>query len=478
MTDRSLRTWLRRRAAVDSRGLAAFRVALGLVLLVDLAWRLPELRAHYTDAGALPRSVLGALYPGWDALSLHALSGALWAQAALFGLAAVAAAALVVGYRTRLATAASLVLLVSLQIRNPFVLNGGDILLRRLLFWGLFLPLGARWAVDAPSARDGADGDARAPTDTVAGVATVGLLAQVVAVYVTNAAVKLRADIWLAGDAVRHVFQLDQFTVLLGDVLAGTGLLLSVAGWLWLGLLLVSPLLLLLTGRRRGLLAAAFVVAHFGMLLTLQIGVFPLVSMTALLPFLPSALWDRVERRAEAWDGPALPSSPREPLAARLPALSTAARSLAAVCLAVLIVVNAVALGVVAAPAGTPERVESRSWDMFAPSPPLGTWWYAAPATLASGERVNLLTDHDPDGSKPPEVSSLYDERWRKLLGDAAGEPLLRQSLADSLCARWNARHSDDAVNVTLVRYREPTVFDGPESIEREPLGRYQCGSD
>jgi small subunit ribosomal protein S8 len=31
----------------------------------------------------------------------------------------------------------------------PEVLNGGDVLLRLLLFWAIFLPLGARWAVDS-----------------------------------------------------------------------------------------------------------------------------------------------------------------------------------------------------------------------------------------------------------------------------------------------------------------------------------------
>jgi len=45
---------LRRRIRIDVRALAAFRVALGVVLLVDLALRARNLTAFYTDAGVLP----------------------------------------------------------------------------------------------------------------------------------------------------------------------------------------------------------------------------------------------------------------------------------------------------------------------------------------------------------------------------------------------------------------------------------------
>ena len=40
-------------------------------------------------------------------------------------------------------------LLMSLQARNPAVRNGGDETFRLLLFWSMFLPLGASWSVDA-----------------------------------------------------------------------------------------------------------------------------------------------------------------------------------------------------------------------------------------------------------------------------------------------------------------------------------------
>ena len=131
--------------ALDLRSLALLRVGLALLLLGDLALRAGDLRAHYTDAGVLPRSAL----PPAGTLSLHLLGGSAAFQGALFAVAAAFAAALLVGWRTPLATAGSWFLLVSLHARNPVVLQGGDILLRVLLFWSLFLPLGARWSLDA-----------------------------------------------------------------------------------------------------------------------------------------------------------------------------------------------------------------------------------------------------------------------------------------------------------------------------------------
>lgn len=466
----TVREALARRFAIDRRALAAFRISLAFVILVDLTRRLTDLVAFYTDAGVLPRSVLGALYPGWDVLSLHALSGAAWVQGLLCLAAAVAALSLLVGYRTRLATFVSLVLLVSIQVRNPFVLNSGDILLRRLLFWGLFLPLGSRWAADTT---EGAADD-----HSVVGPATVGLLAQIVVVYATNAVVKLRADVWLRGDAVRYAFQLDHFTVLFGDVVAGWTPLLTLVDWLWVGMLLTSPLLVVLTGWRRAALVGAFVGAHLGMMLTLSIGVFPLVSATGLLALFPSVVWDRAADRLRPLASLSAVGPERTPLADRVPTLSRIARALAVCCLAVILVTNAVGLGVVAAPAGTPDRLTDRSWDMFAPSPPLATWWYEAPANLTSGERVDALTGEQYDRSRPTEAASRYpNERWRKFLDDARTEPRLRRSLATFLCERWNRTHGDEMTAVNLWVATERTDLDGPETVERERLGRYRCGA-
>jgi hypothetical protein len=76
------------------------------------------------------------------------MNGMPFFQALLFGVAALAALGLLVGYRTRLMTIVVWVLLLSLHMRNPLVNGAESPMLRMLLFWGMLLPLGAYWSVD------------------------------------------------------------------------------------------------------------------------------------------------------------------------------------------------------------------------------------------------------------------------------------------------------------------------------------------
>ncbi len=161
-----LRRALDRVFGIDARSLALFRVAVGLILLADLTIRVGSLAEHYSDEGVYPRKAwmeaMGTAYvqspagatavtaePGADWLwSLHAMNGRVEFQAGLFALAGVAAMAMIVGWRTRTATFISWLLLTSLHFRNETICNAGDDLLRVMLFWAMFAPLGSRWAMD------------------------------------------------------------------------------------------------------------------------------------------------------------------------------------------------------------------------------------------------------------------------------------------------------------------------------------------
>ncbi|MFB6168658.1 MAG: HTTM domain-containing protein [Haloferacaceae archaeon] len=497
---RRLRRALGRHLGVDARALAALRVGLGLLLVADLLGRARDIRAFYTDAGVLPRSAHAELTAEWFR-SVHLLSGDLWFQALLFVVAAVAATVLTVGYRTRTATAVSWLLLVSLHNRMPVVLNGGDVLLRMVLLWAIFLPLGARWAVDA---RRRADGATRDRTGRVASLASAGLLLQVVTMYSVNAALKLSGTLWVEGSAIRYVFSLEQFTTPVGALLATHPELLVAVDRVWLALVTGSVLLVLLRGWPRAALVGAFAGGHLSMYLTMRLGLFPFIACVALLAFLPPVVWDRLAEGADRVDvrpGRALAAADR--VLPRLPTLPPPGRvretlaTLAVVCVLVLAVLGNVQpattvrdrvpdaadpvldLAVDARPAVYATRTD-QYWTMFAPEPMRTDGWYVVPARLENDSRVDALHRRPVRWTTPDDVAASYpNARWRKYLVNLwrPGFAPYRDHLADYLCRRWNATHETDIVALDLYYVEQPGRLSGPEPTNPVLLEEHRCGT-
>ena len=135
--------------ACDERSLALSRVALGVIIILDICVRARDMEAHYGENGLSPTNV--SLEMGGPALfSFHFLyPHALAYHQFLFYLAGLSALACVVGFFTPIFWCLSWLFLVSTQNRNLLILNSGDDLLRLLFFWGHFLPLGNVFSWDA-----------------------------------------------------------------------------------------------------------------------------------------------------------------------------------------------------------------------------------------------------------------------------------------------------------------------------------------
>ena len=474
------------------RALAAFRIALGVVLLVDLALRARNLTAFYTDAGVFPRSLLAESYP-LARVSLYALSGEAWVAGLLFLVAGLAAVALAIGYRTRVAAAVSLVLLASLQARNPFVLNAGDTLLWQLLGAGLLCPLGARWSVDAVRGRGAAPGE-RSPTDRdrFAGPAAALLLTVVLAVYVSNAVVKLGGEAWPAGEAVETVFRLTYLHGPLGGLVPESPALLAAATYGWLALLVASPLLVVSAGRLRAVLAGLLAAAHLSMAFTLQIGVFSVISATALVPFFPPFVWDRTEslaapaierlRSAVGGDSASVVggAGAAGSLSAVVPdraAVDRVVAVVAALLLVALLAWTAMGLGVVAAPepvAAVSDPTES-DWDMFAPEPPSTDRLVLATATTADGDRIDALYGDPVAADRSPSDARRYPTaRWRKHFSLLSTEDAERvDATLAHLCDRATGFSGEETASVTVSSV-EVDVSGSGEGRVRE-VGTREC---
>jgi hypothetical protein len=193
---------------LDYRSLALLRVSLAGLMLADLWWRSRDLRAFYVRGGML---VPDEFYQSNKyQISVHGVCHALFAQVLLFALHAFSCITLLVGYRTTTSAVVAFVLLSSLHTHLPVVSTSGDDMLRILLFWSLFLPLGHTFSLDAAlrnervdfrnaSEIDDAARARRRPTYgdfTTTSMATLALITTIACVELTIAATKSGVDWW------------------------------------------------------------------------------------------------------------------------------------------------------------------------------------------------------------------------------------------------------------------------------------------
>lgn len=440
-----------RRFAYDLRSLALYRMALAVILLVDLVERGRDLGAFYTDAGLVPKSDVVE----WWRWSLHALSGSAVWQAALFGLAGVFALALLVGYRTRLATVGSWLLVVSLQNRNTMVLTGGDDMLRLMLFWSMFLPLGARYALDR----------ARPAGARVASAGTFAYTVQIAAIYVFAAILKTGAEWRVDGTALAYALHIDFYVRPFGTAmlaLPSEVLQAMTRGVWWLELL--GPLLLLVP-RLRNLAVLAFVALHAGIALCLSIGIFPFVGMIAWIPFVT---WGRSEARLL-----------REPRLLRWAVCFLAGFAV----LWNLGTVSRIGVGP-AAPLARAVRLDQQ-WALFAPHPYREGGWYVIEGRRPDGGTVDLyryaMTGEAAPGAvtfdKPDDVAATFKtSRWNKYLTNLYfSNPRHLERFAAWLERSYRRDHGELA-GITILRVVEKTVLEGPQTATPVVLHRHACG--
>lgn len=475
---------------LDLRGLAVMRIGLGLIMLRDLWVRAYDLEAFYSDRGALPRDAILDHLDGTWRFSLHMMNGQWQFNAVLFLIHAVFAAMFLVGFRTRLANLVCWIFVLSLHARGSIQLQAGDVVLRLLLFWSLFLPLGARASIDALRRPPRTQAASRVVT-----VATAAFGFQMAAIYFFTAILKSGRP-WLDGSAVYYALNIDYFgkqpfcsmiidTAPVIDVLgADTHAWLVANVWphinpqvpwaasaFTFGTIIfewVGPLLLLFPVWRapvRAFVVTGFIALHLGFFAGLEIGLFPWICIAAWLAMLPGPLWDRLGWR----DAPGVK---RPVQRAKWPFNGVAFFFL-------LLVVNwnlsTIRKQVPSAPI-VPSEVRwvghllrlDQNWNMFAPYPLKDDGWYVIPGELFNGEMVDLwgggaptwVAVDDSDGHKPllhpsdesleldrtqPElVSAMYpSQRWRKYMRNIwmKKHKKLRLYYGKYLCRAWNADH-------------------------------------
>ena len=473
--------WVELVLGVDVRSLALFRILLGGVIVYDLGIRFSSLNAHYTDNGILTRAVLREISENPLIISVNMLGGSEIWQALIFVSAACFAVLVILGYRTRLSTILCAILILSIHVRNPFLNNLGDWFLLNLLFWSTMLPLGATFSLDA-----NIRGKSEFVNPTCLSVASMGMTFQVLALYFFSVYYKI-SPVWHAeGSAVYYALSLDRLVTS-----AGEWVLTSLPEWLSLltnGTLFLEkwgPLLLFVpffTIPLRIGVVFCFTLFHVGLMLTLELGIFPWICIAAWMLFLPGKVWDFFLSESV---------SPEDKVGKVVKGhgdlkINWLETLIAIFLLLVMISSNLLHSGKMSEayyergykyvePLVNSFNLRQR-WNMFSPHPSKQDGWFLVVGVKDNGTLVNLTDGGSRiDWRRPRDISRTYiNQRWRKnfewvMMRWDPHARLVSVYMKDA----WNAsREREEQVNQVLIYFMTEYTQDSYNStpVERKLL--------
>ena len=504
--------YIRRCFTIDSRSLAIFRIAVALLIIADVILRSRNFYFYYTDDGVVPQD-LAELYRR-EAFSFFFYTSDPTLIAGLFVFGVVIAIALLIGYKTRIATILSFLFVISLDHHNPLVLSYADTLFRMLLFWAIFLPLGERWSIDAIQR-------SRPSRPAVVSWATAAIMIQMVYMYFVNAMNKFPSPLWHSGEAAIIVMGIDEMTFLIGNFTRNFPTLLQIGGFTWFHIMLLSPLLILLYGRARYPQLLLFMGGHASFAITVRIGAFAYVAIAGLLIFLQPRFWRDVSilinrlglatgiRRTRT----TVYSSGKR-LAALLPGriIDFPSRdTVAHVTLSVLVIIAMIGLFVLPSfamaadgpyldenpiPGENPVEdftakfgVTQPPWSIFAgPGPRSVDRYYVFPAQTADGDVIDIYNDrpmtYDRPGQHLQHQHYTYRERFfMNSIRRSGSTGTAAQLYAEHLCQTWADDRGVELTHINMYEVRERITLqtiDDPDNREREInlMSRHSCGDD
>jgi hypothetical protein len=448
--------------------MAFFRIAIASTVLVDIGNRIIDLSAHYSDLGVLPHSILLSRHWNEYYFSFHLISGHAFWQMTLMFVAAIVAGLMAIGYKTQLMTALSWLLLISLHNKNPLVLQGGDVFLRAVLFWAMFLPIGMKLSVDSyiPSHLT------NNPTVTNSLtfkrkwfhlIPELCMMLQISHVYFFAGITKWFEPSWQAGEGLFYALHTDQFTTRLALWLQTLDLPLKTANDFVIYAETCVPLFMFMPFKNAWFrLVTAFSLwgIHLGIALLLNVGLFSIIGMAASLIIVPDMFWHNIPARLYKrlqirWERIISHFYGVFPTPEFQKRKAIGVHKVTAIFCGLLgiIIMNHVLSSVPQLrvrrlkswePAIQILRLDQR-WNMFS-KPLYDDGWLVMPGLLQNGNIVDL---NSPDFKLRPAptttVSDTYRrQRWRKYLMNIASrnQEKDRLQLAQYLCRDWNESHN------------------------------------
>lgn len=445
-------TYLREVFTIDLRSLAVLRILIASIIFYYLALIGSSAPMFYQETGVLPmdlnrEAVLQSGGGFWSVLWLSESVNWFWLCVAITGLATTS---LMLGFCTTISTVVTLVMVWSFQVRNPLVLTAGDILLRMVLVWGVFLPWGKLWSIDDLWARS------KHGTPSVMQLksfATAAIMLQLAFIYFFSGVAKFNGG-W-SGTALVQSLNLEMYVRGNWDWLIDQRLLVN---GLAIGILIVEivgPILLFVPKVNqywRGMMMALMCLMHLGIWLSMSIGVFSIVAIVTWLVFIPGEVWNQLLGR---------PDPMKRQRKRRTSQSHSKNRVSQYVCAALLVFVVLLNLDKTRFGQFLPNQLNSfatilmiqQEFKMFA-NPPTASPWPQYVSTLNDGDVVDLFRGNARATDEKPRSVYRYlkSQFWRRYHFNLIDSPLpenetpsiyhrLRKRLLDVQITKWNQRH-------------------------------------
>ncbi|HLT06685.1 MAG TPA: hypothetical protein VK014_04110 [Cyclobacteriaceae bacterium] len=471
---------------LDLRALALLRISLSVLLLLDLIFRLADLKAFYTSEGVLPADALFRFQWNTWYFSLFTSNDNGAITSLLFLGYFICICCLLLGFRTKLFTFIVWMCLISLHNRTPLVTQAGDHLLRMLIFWGMFLPWGNFLSLDASTKRRSAASQPYAYES----FACLAYTCQVVFLYFFSAILKNSPEWRSEFTAIYYALSLDQLVRPVGEWLyPHTSLLKAMTAGVYY-VELVLPLLLFLpffNSWCRLAVIVGTVSLQLGIFATLNAGLFTATSILMMVGLLPPSTMDKIWPWLSIRAGSAIAMANR-----LLPSYaifrgktfisrnySIFSESVVALALVYVLAWNMGTIGKKVIPdkllwIGYFFKLEQH-WAMFAPTVYKNDGWFIYQGTNGQGRYIDILREGRPvNYEKPKRVAELVrNDRWRKY-----GENILMQSnaplrpyMCDFLLKEWNSSQPQQAITHLKIIYMHELTL---PNYQTAPLERWE----
>lgn len=462
---KKLEVYFQKRYFFDARVLSIGRILIAFIILVDLIYRYQNLVAHYTNEGVLPALVLKEYYPFYQYyISIHNFFDTISGQKILFGFHFLITLLLLIGYKTRIFTLLSFLMLLSLHHRNPVILQGGDDLLRITLFYMIFLPWGRFYSVDSIVEKNSIKKDIDFSWIYVV------LLLNVSMVYLFSAFLK-NADEWRhSGTAIYYALSLDSLRIGLGNILYKNFILMKMlTGVVYYFFEIIVPLLLIFSFNLfiRNFAALMIIVLHLMIVSSLKVGIFPFVGIsTAFMMLVPVKLSQK--------PAPLIPLSflrrgdRGEVFIDFKFKTSSLDKIFSVVILMFVLRYNLATINVIEITLWEDRLLNSiglsQRWNMFSPGVKRYEGWLILRGIKSDNSEWDII-HNSPDihyQRTEKNFNFIQGDRWRKFLENYEQRQynFLKPYYCRYLIRKWNEEHKDNSVEALNILFMKKTTLD------------------